>query len=205
MAIIQGPKSDPLLGGVSQIFNLCGQRNSDNAEWRHGSLANDEPAGRIPARRTDCKSVLQQGDDAVEVSREGEGVGVEDLEGGAGAGDVVEEDFPLAAGEDGAAFEAVVAAGFGGEPRLCETRMAQWRQLKLRTGFGARQGGDAQVARLDSRQLTGVGDVAAGDGTQLVGQQRCHRDRLTRERHELRLIPGSTVVDVDHRTDVASF
>jgi len=63
--------------------------------------------------------VLRQGDDAVEVLLQAGGVGVEDLERGAGAGDLVEEDFPLAAGEVGGAFEAILAAGHRGEAEMC--------------------------------------------------------------------------------------
>ena len=57
-------------------------------------------------------------------------------------------------------------AGDGGEPRLCETSMAQWRQLEVHSVGGGLDGGNAGLARGVERvgageEFRGVGDAVA--------------------------------------------
>ena len=93
-----------------------------------------------------------------------------------------------------AVFHAEGLAGDGGEPRLCETSMAQWRQRKVQAVGGGLHGADAEGARgvegigaagalsvsRRGKAFRGVGDaVAVGvegrGGRRLLGG--CRRDR----------------------------
>ncbi len=74
------------------------------------------------------------------------GGGVEDEDGLAVAGDGVGEGVPLVGGEVVGVFEAIGLAGQRREPRLCETSMAQWRQLHLHPGGGLVELAEAQGA-----------------------------------------------------------
>ena len=52
-------------------------------------------------------------------------------------------------------------------------------------------------------QLPDVRDVAFGDRSHLRRKQRGYRHRFARQRHELDLVAGTALVDMDDRADIA--
>ena len=82
------------------------------------------------------------------------------------AGDGGGEGVPLVGGEVVGVFEAIGLAGQRREPRLCETSMAQWRQLHLHPGGGLAELAEAQdaggIVRVGAgEELLRVGDAVA--------------------------------------------
>ena len=89
-------------------------------------------------------------------------------------------------GEVVGVFEAIGLAGQRREPRLCETSMAQWRQLHLHPGGGLVELAEAQdaggIVRVGpGEQFLRVGDaVAVAVAGRRCGRIFCWRECLSR-------------------------
>ena len=60
---------------------------------------------------------------------------------------MIEKELPLVLGEVLAVFHPVALAGDGGEPRLGETSLVQWRKLEVHSAGGGLDGVNLKGAR----------------------------------------------------------